>query len=391
VREARAQRGIAEADYYPQVDATGSATRQRASQNAFGTGSGVPVSGGTSNLFQAGFDASWELDVFGGVRRSVEAANADVQAAVEDRRNTLVTLLAEVARNYVELRGLQRQIAITNENINSQQQTVELTQTRFQAGIANDLDVARAQAQVANTRAVLPTLLNQRDAAIHRLGVLVAQPPGALRAELEIDKPMPPIPAAIPVGLPSDLLRRRPDVRRAERELAASTARIGVATSDLFPKFSLTGSLGLQSRKAGDLGDSDSRYWSIGPSVRWPIFDAGRIRANIRVQNAVQEQAAANYERTVLTSLEEVENSLSSYYKEQDRRGQLAQSVSASQRAVDLANQLYTRGLIDFLSVLESQRTLYAAQDQLSQSDRAVAANLVGLYKALGGGWDAPQ
>ncbi len=393
IREARAARGVNAADLWPQADVSPSCLRSHRSESvppfrtvSSGGGDGLPSNlfgKREQDLYQAGFDTSWEPDVFGGVRRDVEAASAEIAMTEENRRDVLVTLLAEVARNYAELRGFQRQIAITNDNLAAQRETLELTRVRFQAGLASGLDVARAEAQVATTRSQVPVLERQVKQAIHRLGVLLGQEPGALLSELSKVAPVPPAPPEVPVGLPSDLLRRRPDVRRVERELAAATARIGVAKADLFPRFSLTGSFGRRSDKFSDLSQGASLFWGIGPSIRWPIFTAGRIRSNIRVQNARQEQALALYE---MTSLEDVENALVAYWREQARRASLAEAVEANRRAVDLANALYLSGLEDFLSVLDAQRSLYTSQDQLAQSERAVVVNLIALYKALGGG-----
>lgn len=396
VREARAARGVVAAEGRPTIDATGSYSRSRRSENAFSSPSSSAGNGSfggaafdlESDLFQIGFDASWELDVFGRVRRGVEAAEADIAAAEENRRDVLVTVLAEVARNYVELRGLQRQLAVAHDNIAAQQETVELTQARFQGGITSALDIAQAEAQLATTQSQVPILETAFKQALHGLGVLLGQEPGALLEELSPEAPIPQVPLETAIGLPSDLLRRRPDVRRAERELAAATARIGVATADLFPRFSLTGLLGLQSLDLADLALGSSRFWTTGPGISVPLFEAGRIRANIRVQNARQEQALTQYEKTVLTALEEVENAMVAYAKEQVRRRALAAAVDANSQAVDLANERYTKGLADFLNVLESQRSLYVSQDQLVQSERAVTANLIALYKALGGGWE---
>ncbi len=391
VREARAQRGIVSADLYPTLNVSGSYQRSRISENVTGA---QGQSGSQNNfavegdLYQAGFDASWEVDVFGGIRREIEAANADINAEIENRRNTLVTLLAEVARNYTELRGSQRQIAIASENLKAQQETLELTRVRFEAGLVSDLDVARAEAQVQITASQIPELESSAQQSIHLLSVLLAQEPDALSKELSVEAPIPQTPPEIPIGLPSDLLRRRPDVRRAERQLAAATARIGVATADLFPKFSLTGFLGLTSSKFSKLGNSGSTTWSILPGVSWPVLDFGRIRSNIAVQNAREEQVATIYEQTVLTSLREVADALISFSKEQARRQSLASAVNANKRAVDLANDLYKQGLSDFLSVLQAQRDLFASEDALVQSDRNVSSNLVALYKALGGGWE---
>jgi multidrug efflux system outer membrane protein len=355
------------------------------------TGTGASAGGLVSrqmNLFQAGFDATWELDIFGGTRRAVEAADATLAAAEESRRDALVTLLSEVALNYVNLRGAQRRLAIAYENIAAQQDTVNLTQQRFQAGFTNELDVAQAQAQLATTQSQVPLLETSLRQAMYQLSVLLALPPAGLVAELEQAAPLPVTPPEVPVGLPADVLRRRPDIRVAERQLAAATANIGVATADLFPKFSLTGSFGTQTRDMRHFLDSRSLFWSVGPAVSWPIFQGGAIRANIRVQNARQEQALATYEKAVLTALQDVENALVAYGNEKVRHAVLAEAVRASQTATDLSNELYGRGLTAFLNVLESQRTLYATQDQLVQSETTTITNLIALYKALGGGWE---
>lgn len=388
VRESRAQRGIAAAAELPSVDAKGSYERSRTSENTFNQQGRSQDSSG-SDLFQAGFDASWELDVFGGIRRSVEAADAEIQVAEESRRDVLVSLLAELARNYVETRTFQRRIALADQNIALQKDTLDLTMTRFNAGLTSELDVAQARAQLETRRSQVPPLRIGLAQSVHRLSVLLGQEPGTLLAELNAVAPIPGVPVEVPVGVPSELLRRRPDIRKSERELAAASARVGVATSDLFPKFSLTGAFGLQSQQFGDLFDLNSRYWSIGPSVRWPVFEGGRIRANIEATNAREEQSMLAYSKAVLGALEETENALTSYNQEQSRRAFLAESVNANRRAYDLANQLYSSGLKDFLNVLESQRQLFEAEDQLAQSDRGVTANLIALYKALGGGWES--
>jgi NodT family efflux transporter outer membrane factor (OMF) lipoprotein len=360
------------------------------SSSPSGASSGARVSR-QLNLFQLGFDATWELDIFGGVRRAIEAADADLSAAEEARRDVLVTLLSEVALNYVQLRGAQRRLTIASENIAAQQDTLELTLARFQAGFTNELDVAQAQAQLAATQSQVPLLQTAIRQAIYQLSVLVGQPPDALVAELEQAAPLPTTPLDLPIGLPSDLLRRRPDIRVAERQLASATAQIGVATADLFPKFSLTGSFGTQTSDIRHFLDAKSLFWSIGPAVSWPIWDAGRIRANIGVQNARQEQALATYEKTVLTAFQDVESALIAYQNEKVRHQSLTGAVAANQKSTDLSNDLYSRGLTAFLNVLISQQALYASQDQLVQSETTVLTNLIALYKALGGGWEGAE
>jgi len=387
VREARAQYGGASADLWPTVDAGASYQRVRAPKQ-------LPVLGELNlpsyedNLHVAGFDASWEIDVFGGKRRAVEAAKANLTGTEFGQRDVLVTLLGEVARNYVDLRGYQRRLAIANQNIESQEKSLAITKNRFTNGLAKDLDVQQAMTVLATTRAAVPTLESAIQTTTHRIEVLLGEQPGTLQTELAGAAPIPGQPPQVPVGLPSELLLRRPDVRRAERQLAAATANIGVAKSDLFPKFYLTGIAGLESASASDWFTAGSRFWSVGPTVQWRIFDAGRIRANIKVQNARQEQALSAYEQTVLTAFEEVEDNLVLYAKEQTRRSSLEDAVLATQKSLDTANRLYASGLTDFLQVLDAERSLYNAQDALAQSDRTISANLVALYKSLGGGWE---
>ena len=390
VREARAEYGIAVGNLWPTVDAAGSYTRDRESKQEPVLGSlplppGIPFE---NNVYQSGFDASWEIDVFGGKRRAVESAKAQVAAAQFGERGTLITLLGEVARNYVEARGYQRQLEIARENIRAQEQTLALTQNRFTNGLANNLDVQQANTLLATTRAAVPTLETALQASIHRLGVLLGQPPETLQTELSTVAPIPAAPPTVPVGLPSELLLRRPDVAQAERQLAAATANIGVAKADLFPKFYLTGIAGFQGVSADEWFDARSQFWSVGPAVQWRIFDAGRIRANIRVQNARQEEALADYEQAALSAFEDVENALTAYAKEQVRRRSLEDAVKSSQESLRLANQLYANGLSDFINVLDAERSLYQAQDALVQSDRTVSTDLISLYKALGGGWE---
>jgi len=395
IREARALRRVAESGAWPTVDVSGSYSRSRTSENAIAPSSqgsgGSPFFRGSNNgqdLFRSGFDSSWEIDVFGGVRRSVESADATVEASIEDRRDVLVTLLGDIARNYIDLRGFQRRLAVAQNNLKAQQESLEITRVRFQAGLANYLQVSQAEAQVNTTAAEIPALEALSKQAAHRLDVLLGLQPGVLSAELSTEAPIPALPPQAHVGLPSELLRRRPDIRRAERQLAAASAEVGVATADLYPKFSLSGVFGVTSISASDWFSAPSRFWSIGPTIRWPIFDAGRIRANIEVRNARQEQAFTQYEKTVLTAFEDVENALVSYAKEQVRYRSLMAAVTANRSALAMADELYRNGLIDFLNVLDSQRALYSTESDVAQSEAAMTTNLVALYKALGGGWE---
>jgi multidrug efflux system outer membrane protein len=386
LRAARALRGEAIADLLPTIDANGSYTVSRRSANALS----FSVNSLDNNTYQLGFDANWEIDIFGGKRRALEAANATIQAVAEDCRSVLVSLLAEVARNYVELRGIQSQLAIARQNIEAQQEAVHLTQLRFEKGLASELDTAQAKTLLANTRAQVPTLVTALKQTSHQLSVLIGQPPAALDSLLTTAVPIPPTPPEVPVGLPSDLLLRRPDVRGSERRLAAATANIGVAKAELFPKFFLTGAAGYQSLSLGNLISPGSEFWTAGPSVTWRILEYPRLSAQIKSQTAQTEMALAVFNQTVLIALQEVEDSLVAYAQEKQRYLALDEAVTSSRRSLDLAARLYQEGLGDFLNVLLAQRSLYQAQDALVQSQRTVTQDLVALYKALGGGWDTP-
>jgi multidrug efflux system outer membrane protein len=298
-------------------------------------------------------------------------------------------LTAEVARNYVDLRVFQQQIAIARQNLQAQQHSAKLTRQRFEAGFVSGLDVANADAQVATTAAQIPLLEASSRQAIYNLGVLLGREPAALLEELSPVSEIPAVPPSVPVGIPSDLLRRRPDIRQAEAEIHAATARIGVATADLFPKFNLTGAVGFQAGSLGSLFDWISRFWSFGPSISWQVFASGRNLSNIELQKAFEEESLIVYRQTVLAALQEVENVLIASAKEQEHRRELAAAVAANRKAVDLATRLYVEGQTDFLNVLEAQRSLYSSEDALTRSNGTVSTNLIALYKALGGGWQA--
>ena len=385
VREARAQRGVVAAAEGPTIGPEGSYTRNRFSDNGF-----PPLPATTPldyDLYRAGFDASWEIDLFGGTRRAVEAANAGIAAAEFNRDDVLRSLFSEVARDYINLQAFQRRLVIAQKNIEAQREIVQRTLDRQRAGLTTELDVQQATALLKSTEAQVPTLETGFKDSAYQLDVLLGQTPGRMLGELTNSAGIPSAPPEVPVGLPSDLLLRRPDVRRAESQLAAATANIGVAKAGLFPRFSLIGVVGLQSISASDWWTSGSRFWSAGPTMTWPVFQSGRIRANIHVQNARQEQALASYDQAVLLAFADVERSLTAYAKEQIRRQSLTESVQANAKALALANDLYGHGLTDFLRVLASERGMYQSQDALVQSDQMVAVNLVALYKALGGGW----
>jgi multidrug efflux system outer membrane protein len=395
ILQARANRGIVAADLWPTIDSNATVTRSRSvtssSPATTATGTAVkPVTVGTMrNLFQAGLDAAWELDVFGRVRRNIEAADADIQVSIEDYRGTLITLVAEVALNYIELRGSQQEIIIAQNNLQSQQHTAGLTRQRFQVGLVSALDVANAEAQVATTSSQIPLLETSAQQAIYNLSVLLGREPSALVKELSPASAIPATPPLIPMTLPSALLLRRPDVRSAEAQIHSATARIGAATADLFPRFNFIGSTGFQGSKSNDWIKGINRVWSASPSVSWNIFDAGRIRSNIELQKAIQKETLLAYQKTILTAFQDVENALIAYAKEQQRRMALIDAVTANRKAVKLSTLLYTEGQTDFLNVLDAQRSLYVSEEALVISTRSLSTNLVALYKALGGGWEA--
>jgi NodT family efflux transporter outer membrane factor (OMF) lipoprotein len=381
IREARARRGLSKAGLYPTLDASGSASRNRGSADM------GPVA--TTDLFSAGLDASWEVDLFGGIRRSMEAADADLQAAGEDLHDTLVSLLAEVGLNYVDLRTAQARLSVTETSLTSLEETHRLAQWRAQAGIGDELAVQQARYNLESARSQIPTLQSAIVEAQNRLAVLLGEAPGAVHAELSKPEPVPSLPPEVVIGVPANLIRQRPDVRRAERQLAAQTARIGVATAELYPKLTLSGAIGLQALTFGGLFNSANATSSGSSGLTWRVFDAGAIRKNIEIQSALQEQSLIAYESAVLAALEEAENAILAYAQEQRRRQSLTEAVRSAQAAAELAEIKYRAGLIDFTTVLEAERSLLGFRDQLAQSDGAIVTNLVKLYKALGGGWTA--
>lgn len=389
ILEARAQRGISEAGRFPTIDASGSVSRQRF---RFGTNQ-ENVIAATNTFYGGGFDATWELDLFGRLQRQVEASTAELEASEEAYRDVLVTLLAEVALNYVEIRSFQSRLAVAEANRDAQAKTLELVQANFMGGEVSRLDVEQARSNLETTRSKIPTLETQLAQALHRLAVLLGQHPGSLDNELHKFKGIPLASPSVAIGVPANVLRRRPDIRRAERMLAAQTARVGVATAELYPKLTLVGSIGLESFSASDFFVPLSRVFKIGPSVQWNIFDAGRIRRNIEVQSAKQEQALIVYEAAVLNALREVEDMLVAYGKEMIRRESLVEAEQATKQTVEIAQDQYHAGESDFLTVLDAQRSLLDIQDQLAESDGQVTTNVISLYKALGGGWEnlAPQ
>jgi len=388
VEEARALRGVFASARKPQVGFSADATRSLPSDNG-ALGDFAPEEGfEADNLFTAGFGASWEIDVFGRIRRQVEAADAATQASVEAYRDVLVSLYAETALAYLNVRTAQERLRIAHANVEAQENTLQLTKDRFDSGLVSALDVSQAESNLANTYSLIPTIERDLNEGLNRLAVLLGENPGALHAELDQEVAIPHEPETVTMGLPTELLRQRPDVRRAERLLASQTAQIGVATADLYPTFSLAGFLGLEALNFGDLASGDSVTWNAGLPIRWNIFSGGRIRSRIRAEEARTNQLLAGYEQTVLNALEESENAMVAYVKEVQRRERLSQAVNATQRSLDLVLTQYTAGLTDFQNVLDTQRTLLVREDELAVAEGLVVGNLVRLYRALGGGWD---
>jgi NodT family efflux transporter outer membrane factor (OMF) lipoprotein len=388
IREARAQRGVAVGGEFPTVNSSTSYQRVRESQNAapFNAFPAASFPWEFDN-YQLGFDASWELDVFGGTRRNIEAATGNLLASIEDQHAVLVTLQGEVARNYVDLRSAQRQLEIARHNLELQNQVLALTRDRMRTGLGSELDVARAAALVATTAADIPVFDRAATQAIYRLAVLTHQPLEKL-ADLRTQSPIPAAPANVLVGVPADLLRRRPDIRRAERQLAAATARIGVAEAALYPRFSISGFFNMQSESIEDLFDWRSRAFGIGPTIAWPIFEAGRLRGVVQVRTAQQEQALTAYERTIETAIEDVRDQMVIFSTERQRHESLVQAVASNRQALELATSSYTQGLVDFLTVLDAQRQLDQAENTLARSDAQLAQSVIAISKALGGGWE---
>lgn len=387
VIRARAQAGIASSAFLPEGAIAGEYQRIRRDEAAVLGSAAAAARGREQDFWLAGFDASWEIDIFGGLRRQEEAVMADLAASEESLRDVLVSLRGELARNYFELRGLQRRIDIARQEVRIRRESVEITSARAKAGLVSELDHARASGELASAEARIPALERSWKAAVHRIGVLIGKEPSGLEAELLHAGGLPPVPPDLPVGLPSELLRRRPDIRKAERELAAATARIGVSTAELFPRFSLTGSFGYQASESRIMFRDESNFWAIGPSLRWPVLNFRRILSQIDVSKAVREEGLARYEQSVLLALEEVENALVGLSRERNRSESLAEAVRANDLAVKLAMDRYLAGVQSYLAVIDAQAALYAAEDQLAQSRQAQALALVALYKALGGGW----
>ncbi len=391
LRQARALSLVAASRRYPDGGFSGSYDRVRRSEQPFfgqtSSGSASRSPNREDDLYLVGFDASWEIDIFGGVRREIEASVADLGAVEESLRDTLVTLQGEVARNYIDYRGFQLRLEIARKAVQIRQESLEITGARVRAGVVSELDLTRARGELSTAEARVPFLEESLLTLLHRIGVLLGMHPMSLADELRGPAGLPRIPENLPAGLPSDLLRRRPDIRKAEREVAAATARIGVSTAELFPRFSLTGSFSYQANQFDRVFRDSSNLWSIGPRFNWAILNFKRILANLELTREVRQEALIRYERSVLTSLEEVENSLIRLSREKDRIAFLTESVASNDLAVELANERYLAGLQSYLAVIDALDARYTAQDELAQSMQNQAVGFVALYKSLGGGW----
>lgn len=381
--QARALRNESLFDLAPTVTASGGYTKQRtpAVEDPFG---GPYI----TKLYDAGFDATWELDFFGGVRRGIQARNAQLEGEVANLHDAQVSVIAEVARNYFELRGEQTQLAVARANVKNQQQVLALAQAELQAGSGTDLDVARAQSQLSTTLSTIGPLEAEVSRSIHRLSVLTGRDPDALTGVLSAPHALPPLPPIVPVGTPEELLRRRADIRAAERNLAASTALVGVAVSNLFPKVTFTGSFGYAAAEPAYMGSSASRSYMIGPGITWAAFDLGRVRAQVAGARAGAVIALDQYHETVLNALEETEDALVTHARDRDQLQHAQDAARASATAAKLAEIRYKGGMVDFLSVLDAERTELQTQDALAQSRTEAATSLIAVYKALGGGWE---
>ncbi|MGC9259317.1 MAG: efflux transporter outer membrane subunit [Phycisphaerae bacterium] len=384
--EAREVRDATGATLGPFVNAVGSYQHSRTSRNI---GNGGNFGPSESDLYQAGFDATWELDFFGQIRRGVQAANANYRAAIENQRGVWITLLSELANDYMTLRGVQRQIAVTQANLKTQQHTATILEQQIGGGLSTSLALAQAEAQVSTTESQLPELRIQEKQLIYAISILLGKPPQAMEKQLSVPRPIPSVPPVVPIGLPSALLLRRPDVRQAEEQYAAATANVGVAEGNLFPQFTINGNLGYAASDVTKWFNTSSLAYGIGPSVSWSILNWGQVQSNINQQKAIRIQAFLNYRQTVLQALDDVSSALAAYTREQQHEKLLLQAVAQNQKAVDYSTQLYENGLTDFLNVLSAQQALYTSQDALVQSQSAVSTDLVALYKALGGGWES--
>lgn len=382
VEEARGNFGIVDSLRFPQLDLEGSVKRSKTSESA------SYISSITDTYSTLGLDLGWEIDVFGFVRRSVEAADAEIDASVEYYRDVMVVLYSEIAKSYVSARTYQARLQFANDNVKNQKETVGIVAARYEAELVSEIDVFQSKQNLAASEAAIPLLNASLDRTINRLAVLLGKKPGYLQDKLLQPKAIPQPPQKITLFLPAEILRQRPDIRQAERDLAAQTARIGITVAEMYPRFSLGGTIGIS--KASD-NSGNTEYYSFGPSFTWEVFDAGRHEAEIKVQDERLEQARASYEKTVLTALEEVENALTAYNEEQYRIQKIKNSVDASKNVNEITRARYSAGLIDFQEVLDAQRVVFNQEDDLATSQGELIQHLIDIYWSMGGGWDETQ
>ena len=386
LKESRAGRRSTQFELAPIAPINGAALRTKQSEsNPFGS----PFLGEPNDSYTVGFDATWELDIYGRVRRSVESAEATERARTEDLKDAINLVISEIARNYFELRGIQSRLAVARHNAENQAETVRITAALLSAGQATELDTARANSQYKTTKSTIPALEGEERAAMHRIATLCGEQPGAFVADLSTTISLPIYNGPVNIDAPAELLRRRPDIRGAEANLAAATANIGVAVGDLFPRVTFLGSLGFGATSFSDLGNSGTDTYTFGPQISWPALDLGRVYNRIKARQASAEGALAAYEQTVLSALEDVESSLVRYRKEQERFGFLKEAATESTKAAKLARTQYQAGLVDFLAVLDAENAALLADDSLTQSQTRLLTGLISIYKALGGGWQA--
>ncbi|WP_260955882.1 efflux transporter outer membrane subunit [Pseudomonas citri] len=386
IEQSRAQLGIAAAQLLPSVGANTSYSREAISENGKFAALGAPSDPG--NFWQMGFDASWEIDVWGRARREREGAAAALQATVYDREAARVTLAAEVARTYLQLRGTQAQLDIAQQNLSVAEHTLGLAESRERNGVATRFETTSARAQLATVKALLPELAQRRNAQMNALALLLGEQPRALDAQLRNAMPLPSLPSRVPVGVSSQLAHRRPDILRAEARLHAATADIGVAKADFYPRIGLKGKVGLEALDGGDLASWDSRFFSIGPTVYLPIFQGGRLQQRLALNESRQKNAALAYRKTVLRAWHEVDNALDAWGAQQRRHDELQVAYEQNKQALRAAERGYQQGAADYLSVLTAQRDLLDSQTRLNDSATHATLTVVNLYKSLGGGWD---
>lgn len=386
IDQSRAHLGITASQLLPSVGANASYAREALSEHGKFAALGAPTA--PSNFWQQGFDASWEIDLWGRARRARESAAATLEATVYDREAARIALSAEVARTYLQLRGTQAQLDIAQQNRAIAERTLGLAESRERNGVATRFETASARAQLATIKALLPDLAQRRNAQMNALALLMGEPPRALDAQLRQAMPLPSLPTRVPVGIPSELAHRRPDILRAEAQLHAATAAIGVAKADFYPRLGLKGRIGVEAFDSGDLSSWDSRFFSVGPTVYLPIFQGGRLMQRLALNESRQKTAALAYRQTVLRAWHEVDDALDAWAAQQRQHDELRVSYEQNKQALHAAERGYQQGAADYLSVLTAQLNLLASQTNLNSSATNATLTVVNLYKSLGGGWD---